>query len=287
MELYQLGYFIEIARQKNFTRAAERLNLAQPALSQQMKNLESELGTPLFVRGRRQTVLTAAGEALLPRAEALLALAESARHTVAEVAQLRRGRLVMATIPALSATWLLPAIQRFRQTHPFIELVLVEESSGRVADLVETGAAELGFLQLPLNRDGLEVRELFREPFMAILPARHPLARKPTLSLQQLAGEPFVFYKGKARDAALAACREAGFEPRLACESGELETVRALVTAGLGVALLPKLATIGATKRLAVLRLKEPKVERALGLISRQGHAWSAAATAFVKLLAG
>lgn len=285
MELYQLTYFLEVARQKNFTRAAERLNLAQPALSQQMKNLEAELGAALFVRGRRQTLLTAAGEALLPRAEALLAQAEAAKQTVAEVADLRGGRLVIATIPSVSACWLPAVIRRFRAAHPKVELVLMEESSGRVGELVESGRAELGLLQLPVNDTVFAIRELAREPFVLLAAATHPVARQKTVRLAALAGEPFVFYKGRARDTALSACREAGFEPRVACESGELETVRALVAAGLGLAIVPRLAARATPAGLVELPLRDPRVERTLGLISVRGHPWSAAAKAFAREL--
>ncbi|MEW6304271.1 MAG: LysR family transcriptional regulator [Verrucomicrobiota bacterium] len=282
MELYQLGYFVEVARQRNFTRASERLHLAQPALSQQMRKLEEELGAPLFVRGRKQTLLTPAGEAFLPRAQALLALAETAKHTVAEVAQLRRGRLVIATIPSLSGCWLPGIIQRFRQKHPFVELVLMEESSERVADLVDQAVAEIGFLQLPASRERFEVRELIEEPFVVLVPATHSLAKARSVRLPELAQEPFVFYKGKARDVALEACRTAGIEPRVACESGELETIRALVGAGLGVAVLPRMAAQSPPKHLRVLELRNPRVERKLGWITRLGAPKSAAASAFV-----
>jgi LysR family transcriptional regulator, hydrogen peroxide-inducible genes activator len=287
MELYQLAYFVEVARQRNFTRAAERLHLAQPALSQQMKNLEAELGAPLFVRGRRQTLLTAAGEALLPRAEALLAQAEAAKQTVAEVADLRGGRLVIATIPSVSACWLPPVIRQFRRAHPKVELVLMEESSGGVGELVESGRAELGLLQLPVNGEVFDVRELAREPFVLLVATTHPAARQKTIRLATLASEPFVFYKGRARDTALSACREAGFEPRVACESGELETVRALVAAGLGAAIVPKLAARSASAGLVDIPLRDPRVERSLGLISARDHPWSAAAQAFAKALVG
>ncbi len=282
MELYQLAYFIELARQGNFTRAAARLNLAQPALSQQMHKLEEELGAPLFVRGRRQTLLTAAGEAFLPKAQGLLAMAEAAKQTVADVAHLRRGRLTVATIPSISGCWLPEVVKRFRQAHPFIELVLSEESSERVADLVEQGAVEIGFLQLPTQRDLFEVHELIREPFVVLVPAHHALAGKKAIKLSQLSHESFVLYKGKARDVALEACQASGFEPRVACESGELETIRALVTAGLGVAVLPRLATQVASPAFAVLQIREPKVERKLGWITRRRHPRSAAAQAFI-----
>ncbi len=281
MELYQLTYFLEVARQKNFTRAAERLNLAQPALSQQMKNLEAELGAALFVRGRRQTLLTAAGEALLPRAEALLAQAEAAKQTVAEVADLRGGRLVIATIPSVSACWLPAVIRAFRKDYPRVELVLVEESSDRVAEWVDSGRAELGFLQLPVSGDSFEIEELVTESFVVLAPAAHVLAGRRSVRLAELAMESFVFYKGRARDTALAACRTAGFEPRVVCESGELETVRSLVSAGLGLAIIPQLGAVHLAKGLTTVLLREPRVERKLGMIGRRNHEWSAAARAF------
>ncbi|HSH92796.1 MAG TPA: LysR family transcriptional regulator [Roseimicrobium sp.] len=282
MELYQLSYFVEVARHKNFSRAAERISIAQPALSQQIKNLETELGTALFVRGRRQTQLTPAGEALLPRAEALLAQAESAKQAVAEVAQLRGGRLVVVTISSVSACWLPEVIRGFIAAHPGIELVLVEDSSERVAALVESGRAEVGFLQLPVSNELFDVRGLVTEPFVLLVAANHPLAGLKSVRLAKLAGEPFVFYKGRARDTALSACRAAGFEPRVACESGELETVRALVSAGLGVALVPQLATRSLPRGLTAVSVREPRVERQLGLVTRRGHPWSAAAKEFI-----
>lgn len=285
MELYQLAYFLEIARQKNFTRAAERLRIAQPALSQQMKNLESELGAPLFVRGRRETRLTPAGEALLPRAEGLLAQAEAARHAVAEVAELRGGRLVVATIPSVSACWLPRLLHRFRKLHPRVEMRLIEQSSEGVAELVETHQAELGFLQLPVGGDRCVQRTVLTERFVVLLPKSHPLARSRKIRLKELSADSFVFYKGRARDTALSACREAGFEPRVACESGELETVRALVAAGLGIAIVPQLGTLDMPRTIRAVPLIEPGIQRQIGVIWNSRHALSPSAGAFVKLL--
>jgi len=282
MELYQLGYFVELARSRNFTRAAERLRIAQPALSQQIRNLETELGARLFVRARRETLLTEAGKAFHSKAEALLALAEDAKQAVAEVAEVRRGRLVVATIPTVSAALLPDVITRYRRAHPGIELVLQEESSEGVADLVERGVAEIGFLQLPADDNRFEIRQVIRERFQVLCAARHPLARARTVSLIQLAREPFVLYKGRARSVVLEACRKAGFEPRIACETGEIETVRALVRAGLGVAILPQMALVAPMKSLVARPLVKPVLERRLGLIRRPEHDWSPAAQAFL-----
>lgn len=285
MELYQLQYFLEAARQKNFTRAAAKLHLAQAALSEQIRKLEDELQTPLFQRGRRESVLTAAGETLALHAESLLRQAEAARVAVSEVVGLRGGRLAIGAIPSVSAGLLPAPIARFRQRYPQVDLVLSEGTSENVADWVEAGRVELGIVQSPTTEGLFAERILMTERFVLLVPNEHALAGKREAGLKAFAAEPFVFFKGRARESALTACRAAGFEPRMACESGELETVRALVAAGLGVALLPELAARRARTECALLRVRRPKVERQLLLIRKRGHAASNAAAAFEEML--
>jgi len=286
MELYQLGYFIEIARQRSFTRAAERLRMAQPALSQQMKNLEQELQTPLFVRGRKETLLTAAGRAFLPRAEKLLQDAQAAKTAVSDLLELRGGHLTMAAIPSVSACLLPEAIRAFRRLHPDVSLQVREESSERVAEIVEAGLADIGFLQLPASKSVFETRRLISEPFVLLAVATHPIAKQREVTLRSLSGELFVFYKGRARDTAMEACRKAGFEPRIACESGELETVRALVAAGLGLAIVPQLAALNLPKTLRAVPLREPRLQREIAAVWRKGAELSPAAAALMRLMA-
>lgn len=285
MELYQIAYFVEIARQRSFTRAAERLHMAQPALSQQMKNLEAELGTALFIRGRKESQLTAAGKVFLPRAEALLAQAAAAKTAVTDATQLRGGRLVLAAIPSVSACLLPPAIRQFSQQHPRVELQIIEESSERVTACVESGLADLGFLQLPASKSAFASRVLVTEPFVLLIPAAHGLAEQSAVALKQLAGEAFIFYKGRARDTALAACRQSGFEPRIACESGELETVRALVAAGLGLAILPRLAATRLPKTLRALHVRAPEMRRQIAAVWKKQSPLSPAASTFLDLI--
>lgn len=285
MELYQLGYFIEIARQHSFTRAADRLHMAQPALSQQMKNLEAELGTALFIRGHKETHLTAAGKAFLPRAESLLAQAEAAKAVVSDVAHLRGGKLTIAAIPSVSACLLPEAIRRFSHRHPKVKLQLIEESSERVAEGVESGSADLGFLQLPANKSVFEARTLVEEPFVALVSRSRKLTDKKEMTLRQLSQESFIFYKGRARDSAMEACRQAGFEPRIVCESGELETIRAFVTAGLGVALLPKLASGNLPKSIQAIMIRDPHMRRQIAAVWKKGSALSPAANALLDLV--
>lgn len=278
MELYQLGYFIEIARQRHFTRAAERLRMAQPALSQQMKNLEAELGTPLFIRGKKETQLTAAGKALLPRAEALLTQAEAARAAVSDVAQLRGGKLIVAAIPSVCACLLPELLHAFGRQHPAVKLQLIEVSSERVASQVQSGHADLGFLQLPASKSTFESRVLISEPFVVLAASSHALANEKEITLKQLTGESFIFYKGRARDSALEACRKAGFEPNIACESGELETIRALVAARFGLAIVPRLAASHLPKQVNAVPLKQPGLQRQIAAVWKKGGGLSPAA---------
>lgn len=285
MELYQLEYFLEAARQRNFTRAAAKLNLAQAALSEQMRKLEAELGASLFNRGRRETGLTAAGEVLRLHAESLLERAAAARQAVQDLVGLRAGRLVIGSIPSVSACLLPAAIAAFRQAHPLVELALVEGTSEAVGQWVESGRVELGIVQLPTTGGRFDETPLLTESFVALVNREHAAARQRGISLRKLGREPFVFYKGKARDTALAACRAAGFEPRVACESGELETVRSLVGAGLGVAILPQLATRQLPGNCVAVPLRGDVVERRIGLLSRAGCSPSPGSVAFRDLL--
>ncbi len=284
MELYQLGYFLEIARQRSFTRAAGRLHMAQPALSQQMKNLEAELGAALFIRGRKEIQLTAAGKAFLPRAEGLLAQAEAAKTVVSDVAQLRGGKLTIAAIPSVSACLLPEVVRSFHRLHEQVALQLIEDSSERVADCVESGLADIGFLQLPVSKSAFKTQTLITEPFVLLVGKSHALARQQSVSLRQLSAEAFIFYKGRARDTALESCRKAGFEPRIVCESGELGTVRALVAAGLGLAIVPRLAAENLPSTIRTVSIREPKMQRQIAAVWQKGTVLSPAAATLLHL---
>ena len=286
MELYQLEYFLEAARQRNFTRAAARLNLAQAALSEQIRNLERDLGTQLFHRGRRETVLTAAGEILRLHAEDLIGRAASARQAVNDLIGLRGGRLAIGAIPSVSACVLPAAIAAFRKKHPDVELALFEGTSEAVAQSVESGRVDFGIVQLPAPSGKFDEAVLFTEPFVVLVPKSHPIAKQRSVSLGKLANESFILYKGRARDTALAACRAAGFEPRIACESSELETIRSLIAAGLGIAILPQLATRQSVANCVTVRLQGAGIERQVAMLSRAGHAPSPGASVFRRILA-
>ncbi len=284
MEIYQLEYFAEACRQRSFARAAARLRLAPAALSEQMRRLEVEMGTPLFSRGRRETVPTAAGTLLFRHAESLLAAAEGARRAVRDLAGLRGGRLAVASIPSAAACLLPRAVAGFRRAHAEVDLAVLEGTSEQCVGWVESGAAELALVQSAGRPRGLESRALAEEDFVALVPRSHAAAAKGQVSLASLRDEGFVTYRGRVRETAFEACRRAGFEPRVVCESGDLGTVGSLVAAGLGVSLLPEMAAARTGPGCRTLRLSGRPVRRTVAVLRRRGQA-SAAAEAFLGLL--
>jgi DNA-binding transcriptional LysR family regulator len=285
MELHQLRYFITVCREGSFTRAAERLYIAQPSLSEQIRKLETELGTRLFERLGRRVALTSAGEAFRPHAERALFEVEEARNRVGEVLQLRRGRVAVGVLPSVGARLLPGVLAEYRSAHPGVQVVLREENvSAHFEDMVHAGELDLAVIRLPLRRPDLDARSLIREPLVLLVPPSHPLPSVGSVDPATLRDEPFVAMKATygLRDLLLQVCRRAGFEPRIAVETAQLEIVRGLVEAGVGVTILPSLAAVGGARR---VRLRDPGAVRELGVVWRRGWPLSPAAGAFLELL--
>ncbi|MGV3756461.1 MAG: LysR family transcriptional regulator [Verrucomicrobiota bacterium] len=283
MELYQLETFVAIAHNGNFSRAARFLRLAQPALSTQMRKLEEELETKLIIRDRPRIRLTSAGDLLYHRATLILDMARQTRKAISDINEVKRGRLTLCAIPSLIGCWLPPVIEKYRAKYPDVELTLLENSSSGVAESVASSIADLGFLQLPTDNRKFDVHGLIREPFNLLV--RKEMAKgQDSARLVDFRDHPFIFYKGRARDVAIDACRRSGFEPKIACESGELDTIRALVKARLGIALLPNLAfTSKLPAGLVGLEITHPKINRLLGWINAKNRNLNPAAAAFAK----
>lgn len=256
MELRQLRYFLAVAEELHFGRAAERLNISQPPLSQQIRQFEEELGTPLFERSSRSVRLSAAGEALLPEARELLARAQCAADTARRVATGEAGLLRVTFVrPALDAG-LPEAIRAYRAASPGVRLELVEMNTQEQLDELRSGRTQLGFVRLYEHElDGLETALFLREPYVVALPSEHRLAWKPRLSLRELQGEPLILYpkrvQPKLYERMLACCEAAGYRPQIAQETLTIQTALALVSAGLGVSFAP--ASSAKTPRKGVL----------------------------------
>ncbi|MEE1895930.1 LysR family transcriptional regulator [Metapseudomonas otitidis] len=245
MELRHLRYFIAVADELHFGRAAELLGISQPPLSQQIQALEEELGARLFERTNRRVALTEAGRLFLDEARQILAQVDQAAEVARRAQRGELGQLKLGFTSSAPFTSVIPgAILRFRQAFPEVQLELHELNSREVADALLNGRIQVGLIRpLPLPESLLAV-ELFREPLVAVLPAQHRLAGESAgLHLAELAAEPFVYFPRNAGtglyDQVIALAHEAGFSLRITQESHSALTLIGLVAAGLGVSVLP------------------------------------------------
>lgn len=280
MEIHQLRYFLAIAETGSFTAAASRCHVAQPSLSTQLAKLEGELGGPLFERGRKGATLTQRGDLFRPRAAEALRQLEAAKTESDELAGLKRGSVSLGCMPTTGAYLLPPLLKAFGKAHPGIHLDLREDSSPELARLLRDREVDLAIVDEAGLGAGLASELLFTEPLLLAVPPRHPLAKRKRLALAALKDEPLILMKSGHgfRKIVLDALAKAGVEPKVVHESGEIETIQALVEAGLGLALVPRM--VRKAKGPAYLDLAEPRPSRSLFLAWRQDAALSKAAEA-------
>ncbi|MEV7238889.1 LysR substrate-binding domain-containing protein [Streptomyces sp. NPDC051020] len=290
MQFQQLMYFVAVAETRHFTRAAEEVHVSQPSLSQQIRALENELGAELFSRARGNITLTDAGEALLPLARRILADADTARHEVQELAQLRRGRVRLGATPSL-CTGLLPDVLRtFHDQHPGIQLLLEEGGSHDLVRELARGALDLALVVLPLPAasPALTTVELLQEDLVVVSSAEAPRPGKgASVRIADLQGEPLVMFRHgyDLRELTVAACRAEGFEPSFTVEGGEMDAVLGFVRAGLGVAVVPSMVAIRTGHGLRTTRLAPPGLRRTIALAHRSDVAPPRAARELQRVL--
>ncbi|HEY0485535.1 MAG TPA: LysR family transcriptional regulator [Mycobacteriales bacterium] len=288
MQFQQLRYFVAVAETTHFTRAAERVHVSQPSLSQQIRALENELGATLFSRARGNVALTEAGEALLPLARRILADAETARHEVQELVQLRRGRVRLGAPPSL-CTGLLPDVLRaFHDLHPGIELLIEESGSHDLVRELARGALDLALVVLPLPSPSpaLTTVTLLHEDLVVVSPVTRAAPADP-VRIADLEGEPLVMFRHgyDLRELTVAACRAAGFEPSFTVEGGEMDAVLGFVRAGLGMAVVPSMVAERAGQALRVTPLAPPGLRRTIALAHRSDVAPPRAARELQRML--
>jgi DNA-binding transcriptional LysR family regulator len=291
MELRHLRYFIAVAEELHFGRAALQLGISQPPLSQQIQALEQELGARLFERTNRRVELSEAGRLFLEEARLVMAQVDKAAD-VARRAQLGElGEMKIGFTSSAPFNSSLPkAIYAFRQAFPAVHLNLKEMSSKSVADALLDEAIEIGLMRPLALPDSLSVVELLREPLVAVLSVAHPLAQAEQrgIELKELANEPFVFFPrsyGSGLYAQfLSLARQAGFSPHIAQEAGEAMTIIGLVAAGLGVSVLPASFQWMRIEGVVYRPLLDPGATTAVWLVQRKGQP-TAMAQAFTELL--
>ncbi|MFB3813144.1 MAG: LysR family transcriptional regulator [Terriglobales bacterium] len=273
MELHQLRYFCAVAKAANFTRAAESERVAQPSLSQQILKLEDELGARLFDRLGRSVRLTEFGRALLPRAEAILRQLAEAKSEIQQMAGIDKGQVVLGAIPTI-APYILPRrLASFARQHPAITVSVVEETTPVLLQRLREASAGLALLALPIAGDEFACEELLREPLYVVVARNHRLASRDTVDLKAIADEPFLLLKeGHCfRDNTIAACRRARVQPNVVFETGQFDSILAMVTAGMGISIVPEMA-IDRRSGCRFLRVNDPRAYRTIGLVRFKHH---------------
>jgi len=277
MEMHQIRYFLAVARRRSFSGAARECHVSQPSLSQQIMKLEEEMGERLFERLPQGAELTPAGKLFMPYAERIAGDVEEALLRVGESGNVARGRLVLGVLPTIAPFLLPQLLGSFTQEFPEVEVVVQEEITPRLLEGVQRGDVDVALLSLPVPGaagGALETRELFEERLLLVLPEAHPLAEKAKVSMRDLASEKFILMQEGhcLADQALEFCHMRGdFQPSVTCRSAQVQTLLALVEAGLGLSIVPEMA---AQKDLGVVyrELSPRSPARTIGFVWRKSR---------------
>jgi LysR family hydrogen peroxide-inducible transcriptional activator len=283
MEIHQLRYFLAVAQTGSFTGAAHACHVSQPSLSAQVAKLEDELGGPLLERTRQGARLTRRGELFRARAAEALRQLESGRFEIQQLDGLTAGSVTLGCLPTTGAYLLPPLLKAYGRAHPGIAVHLREESSPQLARLLRESEADLAILDEAGLGSGIRSEILFTEPLLVAVPRGHRYAARKKLALKALDAEPLILMKAGHgfRKIVLDALTRAGVEPHVVYESDGIETVQALVEAGLGISLVPRMV---ARPGLVHLEILPPRPSRTLHLAWRAESMLSPAAAAMKEI---
>ncbi|MBP2630657.1 MAG: transcriptional regulator, LysR family [Firmicutes bacterium] len=278
MELRHLKYFVVVAEELHFTRAADRLNMAQPPLSQQIHQLENELGVQLFYRNKRQVELSAAGEIFLKSVYKILNDIEKACDTAQRTHRGELGKIVVGFTGAATFGILPHLLQPYRTKFPLVDLAVLQLNTTDQIQSLLNGEINIGIIYVPVKNPGLTFKVIHQQPFIIAMPKNHPLASKSDpIELQELSKETFIMIPRKAGqvyyDTIINIFHSAGFSPNIGPEVYELQTSISLVAAGMGVALVPDSIQTLRIDGLAYRHLKNPGSTLKTALVWRNDEA--------------
>ncbi len=245
MELRHLNYFIAVAEEMHFGRAAKRLNISQPPLSQQIKQLEEEIGVRLFNRTRRRVELTEAGVVFLTEARRIMAMTKEAVRQTNRADRGEIGRLSIGFIGSANYSVLPQVIREFRKRFPAVELSLTEMNTSQQLEALLDGRIQVGFMRPPkgMGDKEISVEPVFHEPLVVAMPGNHPLRKERILSLRRLSNESFIMIPRQRGpgffDHIITLCQQEGFSPHIVLEASQFHTIIGLVAAGIGISILP------------------------------------------------
>jgi LysR family transcriptional activator of glutamate synthase operon len=288
MDLRQLRYLVALADERHFTRAAEREHIAQPALSQQIRRLEEEVGVALVERTTRRVSITEAGELLVARGRRILSELSAAEAELQALRGMLTGHVSVGAMHTMGPVDVSLALAIFHERHPGVELTVREQSSEELAEMLRDDVLDLAYLSVTerVESHGLGLHQLVSEELVVILPSSHRLATRGGVKIGELAGDQFISYRegSRLRELLNRAAREADFDPHVMLESNESRRIRRLVHRGMGVAILPRSDTEGAGADVAVVALEEPALTRDITLAWRQRRRQPPAVAEFIEL---
>jgi DNA-binding transcriptional LysR family regulator len=288
MELRQLRYLVALAEERSFTRAASKVLVAQPALSQQIAKLETELGVPLVDRTTRRVGMTEAGDRLVEHARRVLREVEVAQEELADLAGLRSGRLTIGASATVAGFDLLGLLATFHRRYPGVDLAVREDLSVSLAAQLRADELDLAFITIPSGpaTEGLDRRLVSTEEMVAVLPPDHELSRRRALRMRDLEPETVVAFRHGAtiRRRMDEAAARAGFELRVAFETNDVVRLRALAAAGLAIAVLPRSDAEQPGPAIAAVPFAEPGFRHTVYMCARAGRHHSPAARALIDL---
>jgi LysR family hydrogen peroxide-inducible transcriptional activator len=269
MELHQLRYFCAAAETSSFTRAAQQTHVSQPSLSQQIIKLEDELNTRLFERLGRKVRLTAAGDRFLSHARSILREVTAARSDVEDPAGVISGKVTVGAIPTIGPYFLPRHLTAFAYRWPQVHVAVVEDTTPVLLQKLRSAELDVALLALPVTGRDLATLELLTERLFLVVPNRHPLAREGTVSLKMLRSDHFLLLKeGHCfRDTAIAECKAARLAPNVVFESGHFESIVSLVSAGMGISIVPEMA-VEPHRGCKYIPVRDSSAFRRVGLVS-------------------
>jgi DNA-binding transcriptional LysR family regulator len=285
VDIRHLKYFIEVTRFKSFTRAADHLFVTQPTISKMIRNLEEELGVELFDRSRRQLVLTDAGRAILQQAQTIDKAFGNIQHELDDLIGLKRGHIRIGLPPIMDAGRFIRVLGEFHKLYPHITFQLIENGTKRIEEDIVGDHLDVGIAVLPAVEEDFHYFSFMKEELRVVVPRTHAFAARKQVKLRELEDEQFILFNKDfaLNDRIRAACKEAGFLPKVVSESSQWDFIGKMIEAELGISILPTSVYNMLKEELIAIKVVKPVIDWDLAIIWRKNQYLSYATTEWLK----